>query len=345
MYGLHIIVLMHSEGDFMAFMLRFLDPDFEKESPTDAAIEWTGDWEEEQDVALKTAMQKRDIPAMMRAARARHDSVYEWNPELFIVFGKRKLWSIQRKLRAYIDEWIDTGFQSDGSERPTRRNFKPRFRGEVEGSSTSRPKWDSPPEAFLPPPNAVAALAKLHRGKAIPIGLHYDIEFEKENSLPVQMRIDPRGGIDYFLRREWSGSSAELRAAQIFYWFYRSSFVFLLMRCNRCKALTVPRTKPRKRYERGWHCDNCRNSAAALAATASKRGQLRERWFALAIDACVEYGSQSRRSTHDVCAFITERVNRSLPYSNRIKRNTITRNLKEIQAQAESKGENRHAKS
>jgi hypothetical protein len=45
-----------------------------------------------------------------------------------------------------------------------------------------------------------------------------------------------------------------------------------------------------------------------------------------------------------VSAFLTERVNKNLPYSARIKRNTITRNLKEIQARAESKGEKRNAK-
>lgn len=344
MHRLHIIVLVHNEADFVAFMLRFLDPDFEKNSPKETAIEWAGQWEDERHTAFETAKQRRDIPAMMRAALSMRASVREWNPELFIVFGKKELQSIQRKLRAHIDEWIDTGFQSDGSEYPAKRNFKPRFRNGNDPVIASRPKWNSPPEAYDPPPDAIAALAKLHRGKALPFGLHYEIEFEKKDSLPVQMRIDSRGGVDYFLRQEWLGSVAELRAAQIFYWFYRSSLVFDLMRCNRCKSLSVPRTKPRKKYERGWHCDKCRNGAAAQAATAMKREQFREQWFALAVNAYREYQLKPRRATHDLSVFVAQQVNRGLPFSARIKRNTITRNLKEIQAQAESKGENRNAK-
>jgi hypothetical protein len=45
-----------------------------------------------------------------------------------------------------------------------------------------------------------------------------------------------------------------------------------------------------------------------------------------------------------VSAFITERVNKHLPYCDRIKRNTITRNLKAIQAKAELKGAKQNAK-
>jgi transposase-like protein len=314
-------------------MLLFLDPDFENHSPEETAIEWASRWEEEQHDALKEAKKSKDFQAMMLAVSAMRASVHEWNPEIFIVFGKRKLRSIQRQLRAYIDEWIDSGFHSDGSEFPSKRNFKPEFRNNGDGTDTSRPKWNSPPEAYAPAPAAISAIARLHRGKAVPFGAHYEIEIEKDAESPVAMSISSRGGVDYFLRREWLGSTDGLRAAQIFYWFFRSGFVFLLMRCNRCKALSMPKTKPRRKYERGWHCDKCRNSAAAQAATDAKRAQQRERWFALAVDAYREYRSKPRRSTHDVSAFLAERVNKSLPYSSRIKRNTITRNLTKIQAE------------
>jgi transposase-like protein len=342
---LHIIVFMHSQADFMAFMLWFLDPDFGIDSPEKAAIEWTSQWEEEQHNAYQEAKNRRDIPAMMRAAGSIRDSIYEWNPEIFIEFDKDKLRSIQQRLRAYIDEWIDTGFQSDGSECPGKRNFQPMFRGWSEGAAATRPEWNSPPEAFEPPPAAISALARLHRGKAIPFGRHFEIEIEKDTKQSVQIRIHPDGGIDYFLSKEWLGSDAELRAAQIFYWFYRSKCIFFLMRCAHCKRLDVPKTKPRRRYERGWHCDKCRNGAAALAATSAKRGQVREQWSALAVNAYREYTSKSRRATHDVSAYITERVNKHLPFADRIKRNTITRNLKAIQAKAELKGAKQNAKS
>ena len=335
---------MDKEAEFALFLLEFLDPDFEKNSPNETAIEWASRWEDEQHTAFRVAEEARDIRSMFRAAHSIRNSVYEWNPSMFIVFGKTRLRSIQRKLRTYIDEWIDSGFQSDGSECPRMRNFKPPYRGGSEEAATPRPKWDSPPEAYSPPPTAISALAKLHRGKAVPFGGHYEIDIEKGTKSTIQMRIDSRGGIDYFLRQESLGSNAELRAAQIFYWFYRSGWVFSLMRCNRCRSLSVPTTKPRKRYERGWHCDKCRNSAAALAATAAKREQFREQWLALAVDAYTEFVSRPRRAAHDLSAFITERVNRDLPFSDRIKRNTITRNLKQIQARAELKGAKRNAK-
>lgn len=335
---------MNNQSDFMAFMLWFLDPEFGKDSPEETAIEWTAEWEEEQFDAYQKAKKSKDIPAMMRAAGAIRASAYEWNPEMFIEFDRDRLRSIQRKLRAYIDEWIDTGFQPDGSESPGKRNFKPMLRGGSEGEDATRAKWNSPPEAFEPPPTAISALAKLHRGKAVPFGRRYEIEVEKDTKDRVQIRIGSDGGIDYFLSKEWMGSDPELRAAQIFYWFYRSNCIFFLMRCAHCKVLDVPQTKPRRRYERGWHCDKCRNGAAAQAATAAKREQNRERWSALAVDAYREYMEKSRRATHDVSAFITERVNKHLPYCDRLKRNTITRNLKAIQAKAELKGAKQNAK-
>lgn len=325
-------------------MLVFLDPAFENLAPKESTVEWTCQWEDEQLEAFKEAKKRRDVPAMFRAERSIRASLNEWNPEIFLVFSKKELRSIQRQLRAYINEWIDSGFAPDGSEFPVRREFKPRLRDRDDGTAISRPKWPlPPPEDYAPPPAAVSAIAKLHHGKAVPYIGRYRIEIENNAKPPVEMSISPGGGVDYILR-EKGRQSTESRAALIFYWFYRSNWLFRLMRCNRCKALSLPQTKPRKRYERGWHCDKCRNSAAAQAATAARRTRLREQWLGLAVDAYREYRSSPRRSTNDVSVFIAERVNKRLPYNSRIKRNTITRNLKEIQAHAAKKETNRNAK-
>lgn len=324
-------------------MLVFLDPAFENLAPKESTVEWTCQWEDEQLEAFREAEKRRNGPAMLRAARAIQASLNEWNPEIFLVFSKKELRSIQRQLRAYIDEWIDTGFVSDGSEFPDRREFKPRLRDRGDGTAISRPKWNEPPEDYAPPPAAVCAIAKLHHGKAVPSIGRYRIDVEDNAKSPVEMSISPGGGVNYFLR-EKGRRNTELRAALIFYWFYRSNWVFWLRRCNRCKALSMPTTKPRKRYERGWHCDKCRNSAAAQAATDARRARLREQWLGLAVDAYREYRSSPRRSTNDVSAFIAERVNKRLPYNSRIKRNTITRNFKEIQIRAAKTGAKRNAK-
>jgi hypothetical protein len=201
---------------------------------------------------------------------------------------------IHLKVRAYIDEWIDTGFLSDGSEVPDSRGIRPASNA----------------------PSARAALALM------------------ENRIRPKMRFDLRGGIT-FDPIGFPSPTLENFAGEIFVELYCSEWLFRIMRCNRCKAIFLPDREPRKRYERGWHCSKCRNSAAAQAATDAKRAEFRRRWFALAVNAYTEYHGSARRTTNGLTQFVTSRVNEGLPLGGKVKRNRITRNLAEIQIEAE----------
>lgn len=274
---------------------------------------------------------------------------------------------IQPMVRRFVEEWIETGFRPDGSEMPYQRAFIPK--GRPQGEALADYMRNARSEA----PKAIHAIAELHGAEIRPNTGYYSldtIDMEKETraeradrmqnaSLEAQSKfqmlldlrspktvlpdfrvvIGPQGGFT-FRPDPFVEPTSQNLAAVIFSEFYCSELRFRLMRCNRCKAMVLPDRKPRTRYERGWHCDKCRNSAAAQSATDASRARFREQWFALAVDAYREYVSKPRRSTHDESAFLAERVNRNLPYSSRIKRHTITRNLTKIQAAAERRKRN-----
>jgi hypothetical protein len=265
------------------------------------------------------------------------DQNSDWQAAMFYSWTAIDPMEIQPLLRLYIDEWIDSGILPDGSEMPYERGFAPRARRQTEDF------WDYAKTVPKEAPCAVRALADLHRASVNFFDGEYVLSAGAE-ARPTSAGLGRKGGITYFEGPTVFPPSGSGFAAQLFLEFFRSEWLYRIMRCSRCKALAVPDRKPRKRYERGWHCDKCRNSAAAQAATDARRARIREKWFSLAADAYREYVSKPRRSSHDVSAFLTEHVNKGLPYSSRIKRNWITRNLKEIIARAESKEERQNAK-
>jgi hypothetical protein len=228
-------------------------------------------------------------------------------------------------LRSYIDEWIDTGFHPDGSERPYKRNFTPRQR--KDGESLGDYHKSAPIEATP----AVQAIARLHSAELV-VPMEKPV-YQIQNACQV-IRFLPEGGIEY-IKPSLSQPDAEKCAARIFLDFYSSEWRYRLMRCQRCRSLRVPKRNPRKYYERGWHCDQCRHGAAAQAATSKSRALIRDRWFRRAVDAYQKFEKLNGQTKRDKVRYITEHVNAGLPPTQKIKRNMITRNLAEIQAAAE----------
>jgi hypothetical protein len=131
-------------------------------------------------------------------------------------------------------------------------------------------------------------------------------------------------------------------AAGLFLCFYRSEWLFKLMQCRHCRSFDVlNKHKPRKSYVRGWHCPKCSRTVSATLAVEKSRVARRKVWFDLAVKALQEWDTKPRKADH--VAWITERVNEGLPkYLDHIKRNTITRNLTEIEEHAR---EDKHAES
>jgi hypothetical protein len=70
----------------------------------------------------------------------------------------------------------------------------------------------------------------------------------------------------------------------------------------------------------------------------NSRQSRHQQWFKLAVDACIALNAMPcQGGAIDRTAQITERVNAELPLFDRIKRNTVTRNLGEIERAATEK--------
>lgn len=213
-----------------------------------------------------------------------------------------------------MDCWIGSGFEPDGSEHPRQRHLT---------------QSSAPLKAML----------------------RYSI------SITPWMLIGDRGGVELYPRMsqyrnqpgapakgigsrhaiEWTEEELEVAAAGLFLcFFYNSKWVFLVMKCRRCGLYEV--NNPRKSYVRGWHCAKCRKTAPAAMATDKIRADRRDKWFGLAVKAW----AQSEKVNGDRIAWVTRKVNDGLRKMKRmpdpIKRNTITRNLKAIEAASLAQG-------
>ena len=129
-------------------------------------------------------------------------------------------------------------------------------------------------------------------------------------------------------------------AAGMFLFFYHSEWLYRLMKCRQCGVFAVPDRKPRKSYVRGWHCRPCGRTVSATISVAERRKDQRKKWFNLAVDAVRRW--EQRPRNQDRIEWIKEEVNKGLRLVDQIKRNTITHNLKDIEARA--KGDD-HAES
>jgi len=242
-------------------------------------------------------------------------------------------------LRSFIDEWIDTGFQSDGTERPYQRNF--RLRNRKEGESPWEYFIDAP---MVEAPRSLQAVVRLFRGELIvPIGTRfYQIQSAYGSCAVVPIQLD--GTVEFINDAFFAEANAETCAARIFLKLLSSEARYTLMRCNQCRKLFAPKRKPAKIYIRGWYCKFCRNSAAAGAATSAARKHKTEQRLALAANAFLDFHRRPRRTTASCTQHIVEQMNSRLPWQMRAKKNWVTRNLTNIQAEADKKGSKRNAK-
>jgi hypothetical protein len=248
--------------------------------------------------------------------------------------GKVDAGEVQRQLGSYIEEWIDSGFHEDGSEWPYERNFAPK---------SSRAVWslDDGEPNLCPPPQAVKAMARFCNGTLQVRGNSYLIVGHEEanTSSSVSVSIGPRGGIQYEPTTQCRDGDAETMAAGMFLFFYHSEWLYRLMKCRQCGVFAVPDRKPRKSYVRGWHCRPCGRTVSATISVAERRKDQRKKWFNLAVDAVRRWEQRPRDQNR--IEWIKDEVNKGLRLVDQIKRNTITHNLKDIEARA--KGDD-HAK-
>jgi hypothetical protein len=247
--------------------------------------------------------------------------------------GKVDVRAVQREMRSYLEEWIDSGILTHGSERPYERNFAPK---------SCRKVWsfeDGKPNLF-PPPRAVKAMAKFCNGSLMVRENSYLVVGHEEANTngSVSVSIGSQGGIEYEPTFGSVSDDPEVVAAGMFLDFYRSEWLFRLMQCRHCRKFAVASKKPRNSYVRGWLCSKCSKTVPAAAATENGRKCRHQRWFDLAVEACIGLNvTPFERRGIDRVAQITENDNAGLPLMDRIKRNTITRNLTEIERIAATK--------
>lgn len=270
-----------------------------------------------------------------------------WVGQILITPEDGGVLAVQKFLRSFLEEWINTGFHADGSEWPDERNFAPKIPPPEMNWEGWSEKGGLPDR--IQPPHALEAMAKFCNGTLqVNCGSGtYDIvsHREAETDSSVTVFIGPKGGILYEpTSSETHRHDPEMVAAGMFLMLYRSGseWLFRLMQCRQCGSFDVVK-KPRKSYIDGWYCSKkCRN-VKAMKTTEKNRQALRDRWFNLAVDALAQWNAMTPKPRADRTAWITEQVNNG-PKPSRdgvIKRHTITHNLNEIEAEVERRN---HAK-
>lgn len=232
----------------------------------------------------------------------------------------------QQILQRYIGAWITSGFQTDGSEKPAHRNYE---------------TWDCQ-AIFESLESMFNCHLTIHQGK--PLQTIFALQARNENQVPLKgtlsIRFNPRGGIQAVPIVFRGYLKPDELAAYGFFLFWQSPWLFTIMRCARCGKFAIPQRKTLSSYVRGWHCEKCRNIAGAEASTAATRKSIRDRWFVRAVSVWLKVEGRSFRDSDERVRLITEWVNEGLPAQQRIKRNSITHNLTEIQAEAERRKRN-----
>jgi hypothetical protein len=218
---------------------------------------------------------------------------------------------VQKMVRSYVDEWINSGFQPDGSERPYRRNFAPKWN--FEDGKTN----------LLPAPRAVCAMARFCGGSLSVPGGRGGSYIVVDSQRASSVAIGPQGGVQSSFESS-SDDDSELLAASLFLHFYDSEWIFRLMRCAHCEVLAVPIKTPKQTYLRGWHCRSCMRKAPAMISTARARQQERDTWLELVRLAVIAY--ESKRPAGDRARWILSKVQGKMPAKMpAIKRNRVTR--------------------
>jgi hypothetical protein len=224
-------------------------------------------------------------------------------------------------LRALVNEWIDSGVQSDGSERPGSRHLS-----------------DESVVEYVDGPGIVSAVArpKLRIQQMVNA-------YQKRH--PMLIQLQNLGGIDLCFAPEGGHElSAEegfpiigVEAVRLFIQFFDSPWIFRLMRCAKCGTYQLVNA-PRRSYVRGWHCAVCMHPAASTQSMTAAR---KKRWNRQ-LNACAEAWAKGEPKHADRRVWVVEQANKQLHYADHIKRNFITLHLTKIQNRAERI---KHAKS
>ena len=127
---------------------------------------------------------------------------------------------------------------------------------------------------------------------------------------------------------EWSGtddcqSRTDIEIARLFSLFMESEVRWRIVRCHKCSTYVIPKNL-RPSYAYGWHCSLCRKNASATILTRNSRKVRKKKRLELAVAAWTK--SEGKR---DHIRLVTDEVNESLAWYEKIKQNTISRMVRE----------------
>lgn len=219
-------------------------------------------------------------------------------------------------LRTLIDEWIDSGIQTDGSEQPRSRHLS-----------------DESTVEYVEAGEIITAVAKPKSRIRRMVN-----DYQKRYPMFVQLQ-DGGGTLPVFaaegddeLKADKQPPMPGREVVSLFIQFYDSPWLFRLMRCAKSKCRTYQLVNaPRKSYLHGWYCAGCSKTAAATRSTSKARTNERER----KLQACAVAWAKGEPKHADRRAWVVEQANNHLRNGEHIKRNFIALNLAEIQARAE----------
>ncbi len=249
-------------------------------------------------------------------------------------------------LQDYTGEWLDTGIDSQGQERPFTRTLTgtgsawsavagyeyaqhPVF---IDWNNGLQRRRKTIAERLYVDPTEHIAAANSSTEK-LPTSIKYPVgSFEhrlfsglreyrkaKGRNVPRSYTNMPRN----------VAHAARLRAACLFHAFMEAPWRHKLGNCKRCHSYFVLRNKPAGTYVRGMHCSDCKNIASAGASAKTKRAERESRLLGLATDVWPSW----RHQGEDRNKWIAEQVSSLFGEKKAIQRNWVTRHEKEIEAE------------
>jgi hypothetical protein len=204
---------------------------------------------------------------------------------------------------AYIDEWLRSGRNSDGSEEPGNRDL-----------FGTQAYW------------AVNQYLYRHHHESVPA-----IPGHSGEAYRVEMSLAPK--ISPVLGHTDPEHEAREGAIRLLIHFLNSKDKWQLGECYLCHRYFFPEQRPlRPRYARGAYCGECR-AAASKDKTYGNRKEWTRKVFGLAVEA---WPKCKLRTHPEQCRWVAMRVNEKLlPGDKRITMKWVTTNSERIAEKAE----------
>lgn len=228
---------------------------------------------------------------------------------------KRAQRQLRNALRAYVDEWLDSGLHSDGREEPLHRSL-----------TAPRKGWrDSAFYLELCPP-----AAQLDESGNI----DFYFQFHDYN------RVSDRGPKRFGDREP--KIQAEHDAVQRFLQFLQSEWKYKLAKCRRCGKYFAGTRTLHKMYKRGIHCRACASKVTAIESKKASNERWRVRWMQVAATIWPHWKAKDG----DRAAFVAKKVNKALgPSERHITRWSITHYRSRIEQMSKSLSEKKGSES